>query len=302
MKTTCDQYQFGVERRIGGCFQKLGYFISRHPWKIIITTIFLNGLLGIGMVMMKTDIDVSRVYTPTNSQAAQDESRLLELFPDKSGSDFYSHQLIKDSKALRVIIKPKNGNVINIDFLDQLSVLDAYIKNVHVSKSEYLVNYSDICALRSKRCVVSGGLLLTEDFRSAVMNKNVSFPYFLLSSGESVGYSHQLSGVVHTNGKITHATHVKLKYYLRTDSNDYIKMADAWQKALVESLKTYTNDEFDFAYCHSDSVSEELNANIAGDIKLFSLTFALMIAFACSCTFSCRQNCIGEYWKPIIGS
>lgn len=294
MTNFCCQCHQVVEDKIGGYFEKLGHLISRHPWKIIIIMILVNGLLGIGIMRMEKDIDVSRVYTPANSQAAQDEAKLLGIFPDKSGSDFYLHQLILYHKSVKVILKPKTGTILDIDFLDQVRAFDSYINSIKGNKSGNEVIYTDICALRNNKCVISGSLFLTDEFRTAAFNNSVSFPYFILRSGEVVSYSRLLSGAVQNNGKLTKATHIKLQYNLRSDSNDYIKMSKVWQEALVEKLTTYTNDEFDFAFSHSDSMSEELNSNIVGDIKLFSLTFTLMITFACLSTYSYRHDCIGN--------
>ena len=71
-----------VEGKIGTVFENLGYFISNHPWKIIFVAVMVNGLLGIGILKLETDIDVGRVYTPMNSQAVKDEEVLQEIQGD----------------------------------------------------------------------------------------------------------------------------------------------------------------------------------------------------------------------------
>ena len=289
----CSCYET-VENKIGGVFEKLGQLISCHPWKIIIIVVLVNGLLGIGMIRLETDIDVSRVYTPENSQAAQDESKIQAIFPDKSGSDFYSHQLVIDGRSATVLLKPNDGNILDVDFLTQVSALDTAIKSVTGNNDGAVVNYEDICALRNSNCVVSGSLFLSAEFRSAVQSNNVAYPFFTLSSGEVVSYSTLVSGAEVAGGLLTKATHLKLTYYLRSDTNAFTESAAAWQEAFVEKMESYSNDKFDFAFGHSDSLSEELNSNLSGDIKLFSVTFTLMITFACCATYSARHDCIGK--------
>ena len=53
-----------VEKWIGDLFARYGRFVARHPVKIIILAIVLNGGLAVGMVKLNqiTDIDV---YMPT---------------------------------------------------------------------------------------------------------------------------------------------------------------------------------------------------------------------------------------------
>ena len=288
---TCYEY---VENKIGSVFEKFGHLISSHPWKIIIAVVLVNGLLGIGMIRLETDIDVSRVYTPMNSQAAQDESKIQTIFPDKSGSDFYSHQLVIDGRSATVLLQPTTGNILNIPFLDQVKQLDTFIKSIKGNKDGTEIKYSDICALRNNNCVVSGSLFLEDEFRTAVQASNVAYPYFVMSTGQVVSYSTLISGTEQTGGNLTKATHLKLQYYLRSDTSGFIESAEAWQEAFVEKMKGYSNNEFEAAFAHSDSLSEELNANINGDIKLFSVTFTLMITFACCATYSARHDCIGE--------
>ena len=53
-----------VEKWIGDLFARYGRFVARHPVKIIILAIVINGGLAIGMIKLTqiTDIDV---YMPT---------------------------------------------------------------------------------------------------------------------------------------------------------------------------------------------------------------------------------------------
>ncbi|WAQ97488.1 hypothetical protein MAR_030178, partial [Mya arenaria] len=100
-----------VERAMGKAFHRYGEIIFRHPVKIIVMILILNGALGIGMIKLKEDIDVSRVYTPMNSQATKDETSILALFPDRSGTEFYGYQTVSQPRYATVYVKGTNGNV-----------------------------------------------------------------------------------------------------------------------------------------------------------------------------------------------
>ena len=278
-----------VEGKIGTAFEKLGYFISSHPWKIIIAVALVNGLLGIGMMRLETEIDVSRVYTPMNSQAVKDEETLKGIFPDKSGSDFYSHQLVLSGKSAVVIIKPNGGNILNVPFLTECRRLNQVIHNITTTLNGNSVYFSEICSRRSNSCVVEGDIFLSSEFLSAVQNQNVTYPSFLYTQ-----YGSLVADAVVNNGSLQSASHLMMKYFLRSDSDDFLKLSEAWEKEYVEVMKTFSSDTFDFTFSHTDSLSEELNGNIQGDITLFSVTFTLMITYACLATYSAEHNCVGE--------
>ena len=279
-----------VEEKIASVFEKLGYFISNHPWKIIISVVLVNGLLGIGMMRLETEIDVSRVYTPMNSQAANDEETLKGIFPDKSGSDFYSHQLVISGKSAVIIIKPNGGNILNVSFLTECARLDRVIRNITTTVHGDTVKFNEICSRRSNSCVVDGDIFLSREFLSAVQKQNVTYPFFQHTLFESL-----VADPVVINGSLRSASHLMIKYFLRSDSDNFLEQSDAWEKEFVKVMKTFHSDEFDFTFSHTDSLSEELNGNIQGDITLFSVTFTLMITYACLATYSAKHNCVGNY-------
>ena len=283
-----------VEEKIGSCFEKAGQVIASHPWKIIIVVILVNGLLGIGMMELKTDIDVSRVYTPMNSQATKDESAVIKLFPDKSGSDFYNHQAIKEAKSAVVIVKPNSGNILDIDFLEECKRIDSVIRNVTGIKEGEQVKFVDICAIRGNSCVISGDLFLMEEFKLAAIHNNVTYPDFRHPTGEVTTLSSIISGGVRENDTLISATHLIIQYFLRSDSTDFLQSTEVWAEEFIEAMKKFSSDKFEFAFSHTDSLSEELNANIGGDITLFSVTFTLMIVYACLATYTAKHDCIGK--------
>lgn len=283
-----------VEEKIGSFFETLGKVIAKHPWKIIVVVCAVNGLLGIGMVALKTDIDVSRVYTPMNSQAIKDEAVVLTHFPDKSGTDFYHHQAVIEAKVATLIVKPIFGNILNTSFLDECKRLDSVIHNVIGLNNGRQVKFDDICARRRNRCVVSGELFLSKEFRQAVEHNNVTYPNFQLASGEKISYDSRVAGAIYDNGYLRNATHLSMQYFLRSDTTDLLQSTEAWSEKYVENFKAFSSDAFDFAFSHTDSLGEELNANVGGDITLFSVTFTLMIVYACFATYSARHDCIGK--------
>lgn len=58
--------------------------------------------------------------------------------------------------------------------------------------------------------------------------------------------------------------------------------------AFKEKLLTYSSEDLDIAFGHYQSLNEELDKTVAGDILLFALTIALMMVYAGIATFTNR--------------
>ena len=294
----CNSCYQVVEEKIGGVFETYGKnFIARHPWKIIVVVILVNGLLGIGMIEMEQDIDVARVYTPMNSQAVKDEEKVQALFPDRSGSDFYQNQLTVTSISASVIVRPYGGTILDVTFLAELQRMYTYINNtVSEDDNGAPIIYTNICAVRNSACVVNGHVFLDSNFNASVVSNNVAYPTFTLSTGEQVQLPSLLAGIENTSTTLTKATHLQITFFLRSDTRDYETLSTAWVGTFVDRMEAFSAQTFDFAYAHSDSLGEELNANIGGDIGLFSATFTIMITYACLATYSAKHDCVGKFF------
>ena len=53
-----------------------------------------------------------------------------------------------------------------------------------------------------------------------------------------------------------------------------------------EDLETFSSPDIDIAFGHVNSVDQEIDKNVAGDIKLFAITILLMMTFACFATLT----------------
>ena len=266
--------------------------MSEHPVKVIIIMVLVNGLLGIGMMRLESDIDVSRVYTPQGSQAEQDEGKILDMFPDTSATEFVSYQLVIPSEEVIVLVKPNRGNILDRTFLQQLNKIVTTLNNTMASLNGETLTYEKVCARNGKSCVRSGNVFFLEQFLSDVDNGTVTYPIWF-QYGVPYDLEPLLGNAEHSAGLLTGATHLKLQFYLRSDSTAWMEKSRAWQERFIETMKNFSSSDFDFAFAYTDSLSSELNANIGGDIKFFSITFTMMITFASFATYPASNNCIG---------
>lgn len=253
----------------------------------------VNGGLGVGMMSLQQDIDVSRVYTPMNSQASKDEDRLKVIFPDKSSTDFYSYQGISQPKYVTVLLRAVSGNVLTPSTISTVMSIKMLADNTNSTRS-----FQDICAKRSGQCVIDGSIFWSELFNASIIANNVSFPVFIDSHGVPVNLEPLLGEV--TNTSPLEAAYLKLQFHLKSDESVSYEDLHNWQEKFINELKQLNDPNIEFAFSHSESLGDELNANIGGDISLFSVTFTLMITYACLATFSASNDCVGTYHVKVF--
>ena len=285
-----------VERKIGSVFSSYGRFVARHPWKIIVIGVLLNGLLGIGMLRLNVVIDVQRVYTPIGSQASKDSDKVIDIFPDTSGSNFFGYQMPKLGRYGEVIVIPKGGNILDGAFLSQLSELYNFLNSIETTdKNGKTVSLNEICAKTYGHCSIDGDIFVDNQFISEVnSSKQISFPYYNHASRGQIYYEQLVGNTNIAMNKLVSAKMLIMRVNLRTDTKYFTETAKKWQDSFLAQIKEFSSDNFDIAFSHSDSLSEELNKNVSGDILIFSITFTIMITYACVATMTARCDVVGQ--------
>ncbi|KAK3605252.1 hypothetical protein CHS0354_037652 [Potamilus streckersoni] len=293
-RNTCYNFYEKVEANIGAVFARYGRLVARHPWKVILVTILVNGLLSIGMIRLHVETDVRTVYTPMNSEANKDSDRVKTLFPDLSGSNFVGLQQLPDlGRQAEVIIRAVSGNVLDASVLAEVEKIYNYIRETTINKMGTSIKFSDICARNAFGCAIEGDFFFSPEFMSAVRTDNVTFPYFHHSTLGPIYYE-SLVGAFSSNGThLISAQMLRLTFNIRTDKPNFEYIV-SWQNEFVSRMKSFYSPTIEITYMHSKSMEDELDRNISGDIVLFSITFTLMITYACFATFTSRCDVVGQ--------
>ena len=295
MGCNCNTIYNAVESKIGGVFAAYGRFLARHPWKFILFGILINGLLGIGMIRLNSVSDVETVYTPIDSQSSKDKERVEQIFPDLSGTNFIGIQMPDLGKYGEVVVKPKQGNIFDTDFLNELKTLHTTLLSISTEdENGNTIPLSDICAKSFSSCAIDGDVFVDTEFSTAANSGPVSYPYFIHSTRGPIYYEQLVGGVSLSGGAMQSATMLILRVNLRTDSEYYRNTAKNWQNSFLTKMQNYQATHSDISYAHTDSLSEELDKNVSGDIVFFSITFTLMITYACIATMTARCDCVGQ--------
>ncbi|XP_052068925.1 patched domain-containing protein 3-like [Mytilus californianus] len=280
-----------VEAFFGGAFEKYGKFVARHPWKAIIFVVIVDIGFGIGLINLTQDTSLEQ-YAPTDSTSMKQRELVKSMFTVDTSTNYYAQSLVNLGSSAVVIIQKKNGgNMIDSAIWSDLTTLRDYVIDTTISSSGTSYNFTHLCAKRFSSCVIDGNYILDSDFTTALAGGTVSYPQFT-TSGETFTIDNTFAETGSSGGYLTSATAVKLKFNL---ANTNSKLADAWEDAFLDRIKTYSSSNLNFEFAHSRSTDEELNANVAGDIAFFSITFTLMITFSGFVLFG--GNCVSNRYN-----
>lgn len=273
------------EERLAGTFHKYGQLIARNPVPAIVFAIMLNGLLGINILWMRSNSDLT-VYTPSNSQAYKDSALVRNIFPDFTGTNFYEQSLLDLGRYGSIIIKsPNDGNVLNEIFQSYINTIIKTVEEISIEHEDQTYSYDSLCALRNGTCVASYSVLFSDYFWKQVALGNVTFPVFMTNDGKKEILDQTLGGVkTNADGLVVFVTALKINFYLRQDLHASNALASNWEQKFIDTFQSFVssagNQNVSIAFANSDSLGKELDANTGGDVSYFSLTFTLMITYA----------------------
>ena len=267
------------EEWFGKVFGRYGRFVARDkktPWIILFVCAFMNIGLTIGIIKMESVTDIEEVYTPQNSEASKDRAAVKNMFPNMNGQNFNQHALSDFGLYGEVIIRTANDmNILNTTLLSQIQEIDEIIRTqiIVYDDTGRQMNFTDICAISSTGCVVDGSVILDSLFIQSV--DNISYPVFS---------NRQISGVVGntvvSEGILTSASLVKLRYNLRDDAEEIVSVSKRWEKEFENQISSINKTGLMISYAHSNSMNTELASSTTGDIKYFSYTLFLMTTYA----------------------
>lgn len=200
------------------------------------------------------------------------------MFNVDTSNNFYAQSLINLGNNAIVIAQRKDGgNMLNSATFAELVAVRDFVIATNVSSEGNIYTFSDICAKRFSTCYVDGEYILENDFITARDAGTVSYPIFTSSSGEIFTIDSTFAGTEASGGYLTNASAVRFIFNL---ANTNQVLAKKWADAFLDRIKSHTSTILYFEYAHSDSLDEELNANIQGDIVFFAVTFTLITTFS----------------------
>ncbi|XP_062588601.1 patched domain-containing protein 3-like [Saccostrea cucullata] len=257
---------------IENLFGKLAEKISIYPVPIMVLCIIVNLLLIIGILGMKVENDIEKLYTPIDSQAIQDRDTVQNLYGDPTDRHFHSYQLSNFGLYGAVMILSKNlSDIKKQAYVDEINNIHGIVSAITVENK----TYADLAPGSDPLEGISGSVILSQSFQDNFVINNITYPLF----GRNL-LSPFLAQAISESNKLTSVVGIKLQYYLRQNNASVIQLSKTWEKAFISKMENLKTNLTQIAYVYSDSIEKELNKNINSDIPLFAVTFSLMMTYA----------------------
>ena len=173
------------------------------------------------------ETDLTKLYSPMKSKTLDHQKDLMELFgANITAHDFYPHQTILQGYDLTVLLQfPGNRSFVSTESLAVVQDFHSWVTtNITVpDENGKSLDFTNLCALRDGRCVVTGIEVLDKTFLSAVENNTVPYPTF-----NDIDLPEIFGHVRTSNGTMISADILKLKYYLRYDTPYFKDKSMKW--------------------------------------------------------------------------
>ncbi|XP_071092905.1 patched domain-containing protein 3-like [Haliotis cracherodii] len=276
-----------AQRLYRGVFVSYGKLVGRHPIVFIVAALVSTGLLALGLLRLETETELERLYTPINSQAAQDRQKMKARFPDQTGTNYNIYSLNAEDRYGE-IIAISDGNVFSNTSICEIRDLVDKIKQFIVGFEGRTLYYSDLCARASDMCVISGDFLLQDGFLSSLEQGNVTYPLW-----NNVDISFFVAGVNVSGDVLQSASVMKLTFHLRQDNDTMLASALTWEDTFVSHMKNQSSflKQPRVHFATSQSLGDELNQNTDADVYWFSLSFSMLITYA---SLVASGDCVGS--------
>ena len=235
-------------------FHWYGGMVAKCPIPFVVVPVVLALIFCGGFVFMTRETDVEYLFTPGNSAARKDQSRLHEDF--KSKTEFNPSRSLDQLIVAQVILTPKSGNNMwEQDIMDDVFQIDSDITAINASSSGTIITYEDVCMKESTGTCIDNGLSFVN------LTMSIGYPYhevqIPLGDPIKVFYGHMLGDVLtNSYGSVTNVSAIRLTYFLKEN-----EASMKWSKAFVDTVLDFEYGSFHIELWTYYSVEFELAKN-----------------------------------------
>lgn len=284
-------------RRLEHFFGWFGEGIAKHPLFTIPVCLVFVSICSVGFVWLKAENRTEKLFIPQDSQAIKDLDVAEKYFRVKIRGEI-----------ILLVASSDSGNVLTRDCLQQaLEAHEAVLK---------LKSYSKVCATLSgetakspEDCMMINPLELFQFEKSKLnvsdsqIQAQVSSEYtnpslFVMRNGRPFRYNfnRMFGDARRDGGNITGAKALQMVYSVRDPSDEEAnKEVLEWEKTFVKKAASLVDKLscFKVYYSSERSLDDAISESSGSDITLVSITFTLMITFACVM--------LGKFLNPLTG-
>lgn len=273
----------------------LGENIAGHPVACMAICIFFVLFCAVGFLWLKTESRTEKLFIPQDSRAINDLNRAEKFF-----------RLKVRVAGVILVAHAENPNILAPECL-------AEAQNIH-SQIITLKSFTEFCLTLSGQKASSLNNCVTIDPFQIFQDRNFSNKSLIQIQAEiNIAFNNtrllmrdgqlflrnfpQIFGDVTkqtSNRTITGARAMQLKYLIRDPPEDDVnKKVLEWEKTFLDKVASMSASCFEIYYEAERSTDDAIKENSSADITLVSITFTIMISFACFM--------LGKFVNPLTG-
>ncbi|CAN0150524.1 unnamed protein product [Lampetra fluviatilis] len=227
------------------CFNRLGFFVSRHPVFFASAPLLLSVLLGASLSRYEVEGSMESLFAPQHSLAKHERRLVDSLFPINGSRHMLFTDLHSPGRYGRLVVTSRSGrDVLDAPAVDAILRAHAGVLGMRVSALGFNYTYAHICTLdASSRCLQDALVdVLEQMWRSTSGNRSAAgfrptYPTTRLGSGREVFLGHRLGNVsLSDKGVVRSSKALQITYYLSTRDRADELVADSWEEAFCRTL------------------------------------------------------------------
>ena len=278
-------------------FGWLGEGIAKHPLVTISLCLLFVSVCSVGFVWFKSEIRTVKLFIPQSSQAINDLNTAEKYFRVKTRQEI-----------ILLVASSDHPNVLSPECLQQafkahhtVMGLESYVdfcvtlKGGKAQSMEDCMMISPLEFLRFNESNLNSKTLIQvqNEINGAYNNSGQ-----LMRNGRPFWYNfnRMFGGTVRKDGGITEAKALQMVYLMRDPSDeDMNEKVLEWEKTFINKVSTLVDSLscFEVHYSSERSLDDAIAESSGSDVTLVSITFTLMITFACVM--------LGKFLNPLTG-
>ena len=282
---------------LGKLFGCLGKGIAKHPFATITACILFVSFCSVGFIWFETENRTARLFIPQRSESVNDLNTAEKYFRVKNRDE-----------VILLVTSPNQSNVLAPICLHEVFKVHRAIMTLP-SYTEYCVTLSGDKAKSVEDCMIINPLEFLQYKERNLDNKTLAQVQealnnaygdtsILTRNGRPIQFSFNraFGSVSRQGGKITGARAIQLIYVIRDpEDEDASKKILLWEKTFLDKVISLvdTLSCFEVYYSSERSMDDAIAESSGSDITLVSITFSLMITFACVM--------LGKFLNPLTG-
>lgn len=277
-------------------FGRLGEGIAKHPLFTIPVCLVFVSICSVGFVWLKAENRTEKLFIPQDSQAIKDLDVAEKYFRLKIREEIILLVASSDSKnaltgdCLEQALDAHDAVVTLKSFLEVCATLSG--ETAKSPEDCMMINPLEFFNFEKSSLNVSDSQILAK-INSKLKNRNL-----VMRNGRPFSYNLNriFSEVAQDADNITGAKALQMIYVVRDPSEEQENQEVLeWEKAFITKVASLVDELscFEVYYSSERSLDDAISESSGSDITLVSITFTLMITFACVM--------LGKFLNPLTG-